>query len=160
MKTSELIETVEGMGCRFIPKGATGLAVTNPDRIPSELVAVLRERKPEILAAIRPRCPGWSAIPPTDLPLNSIRPGPSPKARETVINYVLRQGAAGPGGLGVWMVGRENAYFDGPGSRWDCGLLAYAAARDCAQWQQGCNSEIELIDRLTGFNEAAGRSTP
>jgi hypothetical protein len=159
MKTSELIQTVEGMGCRFIPKGATGLAVTNPDRIPSELIAVLRERKPEILAAIRPPCPGWAALPPDNLPLNPCEPRPTPADREMVISYMGRQCSPRSRML-AWLSAREYQYFDGPGRRWDCGLLAYAAARDCAQWQQGCDSEQELIERLAGFEPARRSTTP
>lgn len=37
--------------------------------------------------------------------------------------------------LVAWLLRRENAYYDGPGRTWDCGLICYAVARDAACWQ-------------------------
>ncbi len=153
MTTDQLISHIETLGCRLIALGGERLRVTNPDRLPQDVLESLRQRKSEILGVIR-SCPGWGTTPPDDLPLNPIFPRPLRASRELVIAHILRQGGRNPTSVGEWLVKRENDYFVGPGRHWDCGLLAYAAARDCAQWQHRSESERELLERLSAFNEA------
>jgi hypothetical protein len=106
-----------------------------------ELAERLREHKPELLDWIS------RSVPPDNLPLNRIQPQPTLTNRESVIAYVFEQCCHGHTQLLDWVVRRELAYFDGPGSHWDCALHAYAAARDAACWQTGRDEEglLELL---------------
>ena len=116
---------------------------------------VLLVHKPALLAWLSNRpCPGWQSVPPSDLPLVTLRPNPGPQDRERVIAYLRRQTSDRPGPLCAWPVRRENAYYDGPGRTWDCAWFAYAAARDAACWQLN-RSEAELHEFLTATEEIA-----
>jgi hypothetical protein len=131
------------------------LLVRPGSKCPPDFVAVLRERKAELLQWLsRPPCPGIGAVPPADLPLMNLQPRPSIRYRELVIHYLLRQAGDRPGLLSAWLVRRECAYYDGPGRVWDCALHAYAAARDAACWQLN-RCEAEVWQLLEGFDEAA-----
>lgn len=101
----------------------------------------------------RPPCPGWQEVPPDTLPLDPVEPRPTPRERQQVIEYLLRQDASRPGPLAAWLVGRESAYYDGPGRSWDCAAFSYAAARDCVCWQLNRN-ERELLGLVEGFGDA------
>ena len=154
MTAIELYHEAARRGLRLEPRGDK-LAVTPRDRVPPEFADVLRQHKAELLGWLsRPPCPGWRAVPPDNLPLNSAMPHPTPDDRERVINYIFRQGDSRPCPLYAWVVRRESAYYDGPGRHWDCALHAYAAARDAACWQFGCD-EAEMLERLAGFDEAS-----
>jgi len=64
-----------------------------------------------------------------------VRPEPTTEDQGRVISYLLRQTAECPCALAAWLVRQENAYYEGPGRNWDCGMISYAAARDAASWQ-------------------------
>jgi hypothetical protein len=66
---------------------------------------------------------------------------------------MLRQTGDRPGLLAAWLVRRENAYYDGPGQHWDCGLICYAATRDAACWQLS-RGESEIWQFLEATAEA------
>lgn len=120
------------------------LAVFPKGHCPPDFAEMLRQHKPELLGWLSsPRCPGCGAVPPADLPINPLTPSPTPAHREAVIRYLLRQTGDRPGPLAKWLVSRENTYFEGPGRHWDCGLHAYAAARDAACWQLN-RSEMDV----------------
>jgi hypothetical protein len=53
---------------------------------------------------------------------------------------------------------RENDYYGGPGAKWDCGLICYAAARDAICWQLN-RSEHEALELLSGFDECSRNGT-
>lgn len=115
------------------------LAVMPKGKCPPDFADTLRQHKGELLDWLsRSPCPGWQAVPPTDLPLSTLPPRPTPARREAVIAYLLRQTGDCPGPLAAWLVRRENSYYAGPGRHWDCALHAYAAARDAACWQLTC----------------------
>jgi hypothetical protein len=95
-------------------------------------------------------------LPPADLPMTELCPNPTSRNRELVIHYILRQLAEQPGELTKWLVNREAAYFGTVGNRWDCALLAYAAARDAAQWQLSV-PENELWETLDGFEQSMNK---
>ncbi len=121
---------------------------------------MLREHKSALLHWLnRPPCPGWGVVPPDELPLVPIEPRPTPRERQQVIDYLLRQGADRPGPLTNWLVHRESAYYDGPGRTWDAALRTYATARDCACWQLN-RIEREVLDLLEGFEEVATTCQP
>jgi hypothetical protein len=136
------------------------LAVKPKGKCPPDFAAELREHKAALLAWLeRKPCPGYGAKPPDDLPLVTTRPQPATYCRELVIHYEARQTDNRTGPLAAWLARRESRYYDGPGAGWDCGDLAYAAARDAACWQLN-RSERQLCQLLAGFEEAAkGRST-
>jgi hypothetical protein len=56
--------------------------------------------------------------------------------------------------LTAWLVRRENAYYCGPGGKWNCGSISYAAARDAACWQLN-RSEQDVWDFLATFDGGA-----
>lgn len=147
MTAPQLYRRAQSLGLRLEANDGS-LLVWPKSNCPSDFAEVLRQHKGELLAWLAsPPCPGWGAVPPADLPLNPTAPRPSSSDRETVINYLLRQGADRPGPLTAWLVRRENAYYEGPGRTWDCSIFAYAAARDAACWQLKFN-EPELCDFL------------
>jgi len=137
-------------GLRLAPAGDK-LAVYPKGHCPADLAEVLRRHKTELLNWLtQGSSPGWQAVPPADIPLNSLPPRPTPAKRETVIAYLLRQTGDRPGPLSAWLLRRENAYYDGPGRMWDCGLICYAAARDAACWQLN-RGEADVLELLSGF---------
>jgi hypothetical protein len=69
-------------------------------------------------------------VPPSDLLLVALKPNPATAQREMVIGYESHQ--CGNGKLREWLTRRKSAYYTSIGKTWDCGLLAYAAARDAA----------------------------
>jgi len=142
MTAPQLYQEASRRGLRLEPRGDK-LAVIPGDRVPSDFADVLRQHKAELLQWLAR--PGWRVVPPADLPLDPTIPRPTPENRERVIGYLLRQGCDRPGPLTAWLVRRESAYYDGPGKKWDCALLAYAAARDAACWQLN-RSESEVLN--------------
>jgi len=150
MTAQELYLEATKRGLRLEPRGDK-LAVIPADRVPLDFANVLRQHKPALLDWLsRPRR-GWQALPPDSLPLNPALPCPTAENRERVIAYLLRQGCDRPGPLTAWLVKRESAYFDGPGAKWDCGLICYAAARDCVTWQLS-RSEPDVLDLIASFD--------
>lgn len=135
--------------------GGDKLAVRPKGKCPPAFADELRAHKAAILLWLAdPPCPGWEAIPPPGLPLGTIQPRPTPADRERVILHMRRQTGDRTGPLTAWLVRRENAYFDGPGARWDCALICYAAARDAACWQLS-RTERDVWLTLAAFDEAA-----
>ncbi|PWU13307.1 MAG: hypothetical protein C5B50_19540 [Verrucomicrobia bacterium] len=154
MIAPELYEEAARRGLHLEPRGDK-LAVTPGDRVPPDFAETLRQHKAELLDWLnRPACPGWQSVPPLDLSLSPVPPRPTPHDRETVISFILRQGCNKPGSLTAWLVRRENTYYEGHGRKWDCAVIAYAAARDAACWQLN-RTEREVLEFL-----AATRSVP
>lgn len=153
-KPAELYHRATALGLRLEARGEK-LAVIPADRVPPDFADTLREHKTELLNWLsHTSCPGWGIIPPVNLTLDPTMPRPTPANRNRVFVHVLRQGCNQPGPLTAWLVIRESAYYDGPGRHWDCGLHAYAAARDAACWQLN-RGEHEVWDLLAGFDGAA-----
>ena len=149
----ELFRKAESFGLRLEADGGD-LVVKPANKCPPDFAALLRANKAALLAWLRsPPCPGSGAAPPADLPLKSSMPRPTPQNRERVLSYLRRQTGDRPGPLAAWLVDRESRYFDGPGRKWDCALLAYAAARDVACWQLN-RSEREVWELLASFDMA------
>jgi hypothetical protein len=133
------------------------LAVYPKGHCPPEFAETLRQHKAELLTWFEARrCPGWGAVPTADLPLNELCPNPTPRNRELVIYYILRQLSDKPGELDKWLLNRESAYFATVGNGWDCAILAYAAARDAALWQLSVG-EKELWETLDGFEQSMNK---
>jgi hypothetical protein len=150
----ELYAEATRRGLHLEPRG-NKLAVIPARLLDPGFRDTLLANKPALLDWLtRPPCPGYGAIPPGDLPLVTLCPRPSIRSRELVIHYELRQTSNQPGPLAAWLAQREAQYFDGPGQTWDCGDLAYAAARDAACWQLN-RSEAQVWQLLAGFDEAA-----
>ena len=156
MNVRQIYDRARELGFRLEPRSGGRLAVIPGDNVPPDLVDALKAHKGELLAWLSPPCPGWQAVPPSDLPLVRRRPDPRPQDRERVIAYLRRQAADRPGRLSAWLVKRESDYFAGPGRKWDCGFLAYAAARDAGCWQLN-RSESELWEFLAATHEIAHR---
>ena len=138
------------------------LAIMPKGACPPDFAAVLLAHKPELLAWLTsPPCPGWQAVPPDDLPLVPVELRPTAEVREAVIAFLARQCGdwRNPGPLCMWLVCRENSYFDGPGLQWDCAAFSYAAGRDAACWQLNC-PEAYLLDTLASFEAAATKDKP
>jgi hypothetical protein len=153
MTAPELYHEATKRGLRLAPAGDR-LAVIPKGKCPPDFANTLREHKAELLEWLsRSPCPGWQAVPPADLPLNPLMPRPTPARREAVIAYLLRQTGDRPSPLAAWLVRRENAYYDGPGRTWDCGLICYGAARDTACWQLS-RGESEVWQFLEATAEA------
>lgn len=134
------------------------LAVIPGHRCPPDFAKLLLAHKAELLAWLtRQPCPGWQAVPPPDLPLNVTLPRPTPQNRERVVGYLLRQTHTRRCPVLAWLARRENAYYIGPGREWDCGLLAYAAARDAACWQLQ-RSEQDIWDLLRALGDVPSAS--
>jgi hypothetical protein len=93
----------------------THLEVQPAGRITPELRSRLIEHKPALIEWLSaPPCPGWQAIPPGDLPLNT---GTALCVRDRIVlvDYLIRQ-AGRPGPLAAWLLNRQGQYFD-QGSR-------------------------------------------
>jgi hypothetical protein len=139
MTPLETLEKARCAGLTLRPHGDR-LAVKPADRLTPALRAALLAHKATLLTLLSaPPCPGWQAVPPDDLPLDPIEPHPTANDREDVIAYVFRQLPPWnhkPSALRLWIERRECAYYDGPGKHWRCESFAYAAARDCANWQK------------------------
>jgi hypothetical protein len=153
MTAHDLYLEAAKLGLRLEPAGDK-LAIRPKGKCPPDFAEVLRRHKSELLNWLsRPRCPGWQAVPPEDLPLAPLLHCPASRDRERVIGYLLRQTGTVSGNLTAWLVRRENAYYEWPGRTWDCALIAYASARDAACWQlQRC--ETELYRFLASFEES------
>ena len=165
----QLFDRATELGLRLERRGNM-LAVIPKGKCPPDFASVLRQHKRELLDLLetkpvaprtdetpflsRPPCPGWQSVPPNQLPLNLATPRPTPRDRQRVIAYVSRQASDRPSQLTAWLVTRENVYYDGPGSKWDCGLICYAAARDAACWQLN-RSERDVLELLSGFDECS-----
>src|SRR5947207_3006351 len=75
------------------------LVVTPASRCPPDFAEMLRTHKGEIIQWFNtPPCPGWQAVPPTNLRLMTTIGQPTPEERERVINHLHRQtgGVDGP----------------------------------------------------------------
>ena len=68
--------------------------------------------------------------------------------RELLISYESRR--CSDLHLRHWLTRRRAAYFEAVGKTWDCGLLAYAAARDAACWQLD-RKEAAVLELLEGI---------
>lgn len=151
-----LFRQAQSLGLRLEADGSY-LLVRPASKCPAEFADVLRQHKGELLNWLSSApLPGWQAVPPKELPLNPVMPHPALHDRERMIAYLIRQGCDKPCRLAGWIVQRECAYYDGPGRAWDCGLLAYAAARDAACWQLN-RSEGDVWGVLAGCNDHAKR---
>lgn len=157
MTAIELYDLATKQGLRLEARGDK-LAVIPRDRVSPDLAETLRQHKTELLDWLsRPR--GWQALPPDNLPLSPDPPSPTARDRKRMIAYLLGQGCDRPGELTAWLVRRENDYFAGPGAKWDCGLICYAAARDAACWQLN-RSECDVLELLAGCDECSGKGPP
>jgi hypothetical protein len=156
--TMTIIETmsrVVELGLSLQVRGDT-LILWPREAVPSELIEVLRTRKPELIHYLNSRAgQGWEKIPPTNLGLGWHKPQPSMANLKRVVDYLLRQGANKPGPLAAWLIRRENQYFERFGRAWPSALGTYAAARDAACWQTNRN-EMQLWELLEGLEEVAG----
>ncbi len=152
MMPFELYRQAQTLGLTIKNDGGD-LIVSPGSKCPADFVRLLKEHKPELLRWLNTApCPGWGAVPPADLPLNPVVPRSTPADRERVIAYLRRQTGDRPGPLTAWLVRRENAYYDGPGRKWDCSVFAFAAARDAACWQLK-RTEAELLEFLAAPEE-------
>lgn len=125
------------------------LAVTPANRVPAEFADELKAHKAELLAWLTsPPCPGWRAVPPCGLPLNSLPPCPTPANARRVVEYITRQ-INGTDALCEWCLRRELGYSTA--YRWPDALCCYAAARDAAGWQLN-RTESEVCALLAGFD--------
>src|SRR6266516_2812699 len=103
MTPLEIYREASKRGLLLEPAGDK-LAVYPKGKCPPDFADVLRQHKVELLSWLSsPPCPGWDAIPPDNLPLNPLMPPPSPRDRERVIGYLLRQGRDRPGPLSIWL---------------------------------------------------------
>ena len=162
MTAAELIQHVGNLGFRLEPRPGDGLAVRPASKLPAELADELRHHKTDIIRLLvtsmvtfpnsaspeGPARKGWGVVPPRDLPLVALKPNPSTAQRELVIAYQSRQ--CGNPQLREWLTRRKAAYYTSFGKTWDCGLLAYAAARDAACWQLD-RMEAEVWNLLEGI---------
>jgi hypothetical protein len=151
---SELVRRAEHLGLRLERRPNGKLAVISSTGVlPAEFIEELRPVKSDVLDLLDARtCPGWGTVPPDNLRLQRTKPHPDAEDRELVLGYLLRQGAGRPCPLAAWLMRREEAYFNGLGAKWDCGLLAYAAARDAACWQLD-RDEADVLELLRSFRE-------
>ena len=163
MTAAELIPYAGQLGFRLEPRPGAGLAVRPASKLPVELADELRRHKTEIIRLLTENidrvltavpvptvalCKEWGAVPPLDLPLVGLKPNPNGIQRELVIAYQSRQ--CGHSQLREWLTNRKSAYYATIGKTWDCGLLAYAAARDAACWQLD-RTEADVWDLLEGI---------
>jgi hypothetical protein len=152
MKALEIYREATKRGLRIQPAGDK-LAVFPKGHCPADFAEVLREHKAELLQWLTsPPCPGWQAVPPTDLPLNRLRPCPARSAARSVMAYIVRQIGSEPCLLCEWCLKRETAYWDT--FHWLDEVCAYAAARDAACWQLN-RDEQGLCEVLAGMTEVA-----
>ncbi|MHC1762683.1 MAG: hypothetical protein AB9869_00035 [Verrucomicrobiia bacterium] len=138
------------------------LSVTPRHRCPPDFAQVLRENKVALIDWLqRGPCPGWQAVPPSDLLLHPVQPRPTTTEARRVMDHIMRQIGDTPGPLCEWCVRRETAYWDA--YHWPVQVCAYAAARDAVCWQLG-RSEQGVWELLEGFAEMVGNrrnpSTP
>jgi hypothetical protein len=157
MNAHDLYIEATRRGLRLEPAGDF-LAVRPKGKCPPDFADTLRQYKAELLDWLtRPCRPGWQAVPPDDLPLVTLEPRPAPKDQERIFGYLLGQTGDKLGMLTAWLVWRENAYYGGPGRKWDCGLICYAAARDATCWQLN-RSEHDVWELLASFDEIIKRN--
>ena len=153
MTAANLLKRASVLGLKLEVR-ADRLAVIPGDRVPPDLLDDLRQHKAELLVMLGQLSRrGWQALPPNNLPLVTIKPRPIPADRWMVVDYLLRQTCGKPGELTAWLVERENAYFEGPGQKWDCAIICYAAARDAACWQLQ-RTENDVWELLEGLRRA------
>jgi hypothetical protein len=150
----QLYRRAQSLGLR-VETDSGDLLVRPRSKCPPELVLELKQHKAELLEWLnRPPCPGWQTVPPDNLPLSPLPPRPTPANRGAVIAYLCRQTGGRPGPLCEWLVRREWEYYDGPGRKWDCQVICYAAARDAACWQLK-RTEAAVWELLDAFAECA-----
>lgn len=150
MNTLEVYHQAVALGLKLEPSGDRLLVFGQ--HCPPDFHDLLRQHKAELLVWLsRPPCPGWQAVPPSDLPLNSTQPSPDPADARRVMDYIVRQIGAVPDLLCDWCLARELAYWQKV--HWLDEVCAYAAARDCACWQLN-RTEPELWEFLEDINEA------
>ena len=147
MIAADLLQRARGLGLQLEPRAPGGLAIRPASKLPPDLAADLRCHKAEVISLLS-RCRGWQSIPPRDLPLVALKPNPNMTQRELVIAYQSRQ--CGNRQLREWLTNRKATYYSTIAKTWDCGLLAYAAARDAACWQLD-RTEAEVCDLLEGI---------
>ena len=147
MIAADLLQRARGLGLQLEPRAAGGLAIRPASKLPPDLAADLRCHKAEVISLLN-SCRGWQSVPPSDLPLVALKPNPTTAQRELVIAYHSRQ--CGKPQLREWLTRRKSAYYTTIGKTWDCGLLAYAAARDAACWQLD-RTEAEVWNLLEGI---------
>lgn len=158
-----IVDELSKLGLRLDTDGVH-LRVCSPASVKAELpvhlVEALKVHKAEIIHWLqKPLCPGWGAVPPSNLPLNPVCPKPTPEQWRLVIGYLIRQTGGEPCPLAEWLGRRECAYYDGPGKHWDDAAICYAAARDAATWQLR-RSECETLQTLAAFEQAAATHPP
>ena len=147
MIAADLLQRARGLGLQLEPRAAGGLAIRPASKLPPDLAADLSCHKAEVISLLN-SCRGWQSVPPSDLPLVALKPNPTTEQRELVIAYQSRQ--CGKLELREWLTNRKAAYYSTIAKTWDCGLLAYAAARDAACWQLD-RTETEVWDILEGI---------
>jgi hypothetical protein len=132
MTAADLLQRARGLGLQLEPREGGGLAIRPASKLPPDLADDLRRHKTEVIALLN-SCRGWQSVPPLDLELIALKPGPTTARQELVIAYQTRQ--CNNRHLREWLTRRKRDYFVTVGKTWDGNLLAYAAARDAACWQ-------------------------
>ena len=147
MTAADLLQRARGLGLQLEPRAGGWLAVRPASKLPPDLAADLCCQKAEVISLLN-SCRGWQSVPPSDLPLVTLKPFPTTLQRDLVIAYQSRQ--CGKLELREWLTNRKASYYATIAKTWDCGLLAYAAARDAACWQLD-RTEPEVWDLLEGI---------
>lgn len=147
MIAADLLQRARGLGLQLEPRAAGGLAIRPASKLPPDLAADLRCHKADVISLLN-SCRGWQSVPPSDLPPVALKPNPTIEQRELVIAYQSRQCANRQ--LREWLTNRKATYYSTIAKTWDCGLLAYAAARDAACWQLN-RPEPQVCDLLAGL---------
>jgi hypothetical protein len=145
----EVYRKAQALGLTVGVDGAD-LVVKPASKCPVEFVAELKRHKAELLRWLFSTPSRWQAVPPNRLPLDLVKPRATVEDRERVIAYLLCQLNDQAGALVTWLANRSQAYYDGGGRRWDCGLHMYAAARDAACWQLA-RKEPQVWEWLADF---------